>query len=575
MIRRPVLSRVAGIFFTTSICFVLSASALHAQAGIAKTYHHAVVVSANSDASHAGVEVIRQGGNAVDAAVAVGFALAVTYPEAGNIGGGGFMVVRMSNGETNTLDFREVAPFGASRTMYQNKDGDVVKGLSREGYLAVGVPGTVDGLVRAHAKYGKLPLKTDMEPAIELARKGYQLSYDQARVLNYYRDKFLHYASSSKYFVKPDSTLWKEGELFKQEDLAKTLELIAEKGRDGFYTGKTADLIVQQMKDGHGLITHEDLAKYHSIWRKPITADYKNYQLIMMPPPSSGGIVIKQILKMVEPYGVDSLSYNGSRYIHLMSEAERRAYADRAYFLGDPDFVKMPLSYITSDKYLKKRMSNFSWTHATRSKDVDHGKVPGFSFKEHKETTHFSIVDPDGNAVSITYTLNGGFGSHVSVAGAGFVLNNEMDDFSAKPGVPNMYGLLGGEANAIQPDKRMLSSMTPTIVTQNGKLRMVLGSPGGSTIITTVLQTFFDMSVFHMNAQQAVSAPRFHMQWYPDQINSEPYAIHKDAADALLKMGHHLHQWGYWGRANCVFIKANGDREAGADPRGEDDAFGY
>ncbi len=360
-------------------------------------------------------------------------------------------------------------------------------------------------------------------------------------MLNKYQNKFLKYESSKKYFTKQDGTVYKEGDLFRQSDLAKTLERIANDGRDGFYSGKTAQLIVNQMKSGHGLITLQDLKEYHSIWRRPITTHFGDYELIMMPPPSSGGIAITQILKMIAPYNIHSLGYNSARYIHLLTEAERRAYADRTYYLGDPDFVRMPIRQLTDDAYLKKRMSSFKWNKATRSSEISHGMIAGFH--EHMETTHYSVVDPQGNAVSVTYTLNGAFGSHVSVMGAGFLLNNEMDDFSAKPGVPNMYGLLGGFANSIQPHKRMLSSMTPTIVTQNGKLRMVLGSPGGSTIITTVLQTFLDISEFGMDAQQAVSALRFHNQWYPDEIFYEAYAINHDTAVKLKAMGHHLHQW--------------------------------
>ena len=565
---------IKGLQLVVILGFISISFPSYAQIGKPKIYKNGIVVSATQQASEAGVEVMKKGGNAIDAAVAVNFALAVTYPDAGNIGGGGFMVIRLANGEANTLDFRETAPGGASKTMYQDKNGKVIPGLSREGYLAVGVPGTVDGMVQAVKKYGKLSLKEDMEPAIRLARDGYPLSYGNATMLNKYKNKFLKYESSKKYFTKSDGTAYKEGDLFRQTDLANTLERIANEGRDGFYTGKTAQLIVDQMKTGHGLITIKDLKDYHSVWRRPFNTHFGDYELIMMPPPSSGGIAITQILKMISPYDIHSLGYNSARYIHLLTEAERRAYADRTYYLGDPDFVRMPIRQLTSETYLKKRMSSFKWDKATRSSEISHGVIAGYH--EHMETTHYSVVDPQGNAVSVTYTLNGAFGSHVSVLEAGLLLNNEMDDFSAKPGVPNMYGLLGGFANSIQPHKRMLSSMTPTIVTHHGKLRMVLGSPGGSTIITTVLQTFLDISAFGMDAQQAVSALRFHNQWYPDEIFYEAYAINHDTAVKLKAMGHHLHQWSsYIGRANCILIQKNGLKQGGADPRGEDYTAGF
>ncbi|HKJ46117.1 MAG TPA: gamma-glutamyltransferase [Balneolales bacterium] len=571
------MNALKKLITSTLILFasLLFYSLAYAQVGIPKTYKKAIVVSATKEASEAGIEVMKEGGNAIDATAAVCFTLAVTYPEAGNIGGGGFMVVRLSNGDVNTLDFRETAPAGASRTMYQDKNGNVIKNLSREGALAVGVPGTVDGMINAVRKYGKLSLEKDMAPAIRYAQNGYRLSYNNAKALNYYRNKFLRYKGSSQYFTKPDSTLYHEGDLFKQTDLANTLKLIADKGRAGFYSGRTADLIVKEMKKQHGLITLKDLKNYHSIWRKPIKAQYDDYNLYMMAPPSSGGVAIKQILNMIKPYKIRRYGFNSAKYIHLMTEAERRVYADRAYYLGDPSFVHMPIKYLTSQSYLKKRMSTFSWQHATRSSEVSHGKVPPH-YHESTETTHFSIVDSEGNAVSVTYTLNGGFGSHVSVTGAGFLLNNEMDDFSAKPGVPNMYGLLGGEANAIQPHKRMLSSMTPTIVTKNGKLNMVVGSPGGSTIITTVLQVFMNIADFGMNVQQAVAAPRVHNQWYPDQIFYDPYSFTNDTKKILNKMGHHLSRRSrYVGEADCIRILANGERSGGADPRGENYTAGY
>lgn len=547
-----------------------------AQVGTAKSFKKGMVVSATRQASEVGTQIMQQGGNAVDAAVAVNFALAVTFPVAGNIGGGGFMVIRMHDGTINTLDFRETAPGKATRTMYQDDEGNVVRRRSRFGSLAVGVPGAVDGMVRAIEKYGNLDLRQVLEPSIKLARDGYKLSYEQARDLNGHRADLMHFDGSRIYFTKPDSTLWHEGDLFVQKDLAETLERIAGQGRDGFYSGKTADLLVKEMQKQNGLITKEDLANYRSVWRDAVKTDYKGYSLYIMPPPSSGSVAIAQILNMIEPYDIGSYGYASTRAVHLVTEAERRAFADRAYFLGDPDFVDMPVRQLISKEYAKKRMASFSWDKATPSSEVDHGEIPGYNLKESFETTHYSVVDPEGNAVAVTTTLNSGFGSKVSVSGAGFLLNNEMDDFSAKPGVPNQFGLIGGEANAIQPNKRMLSSMSPTIVTQNGELRMVLGSPGGSTIITTVLQVFLNVAEYGMNIQQAVAAPRVHHQWLPEQIFYDDYAFDKQTMKELKAMGHKMGQFGgYVGRADCIFVDSTGTRYGGADPRGEDWVSGY
>ncbi|MGK7370685.1 MAG: gamma-glutamyltransferase, partial [Candidatus Halalkalibacterium sp. M3_1C_030] len=498
-----------------NVLLILAGSSLkvHAQVGWTKAYDNAAVVTADSRASKVGKQILQQGGNAVDAAVAVQFALAVTLPRAGNIGGGGFMVLQLADGTSVSLDFREKAPLQSSRNMYI-RNGELVPELSREGALAVGVPGVVDGMVKALERYGILPLETVMAPAIELAREGYSLSWLQAQELNAHADNFKNYTSSKKYFTKPSGDPFEDGDLFVQKDLANTLERISRLGRAGFYSGETADMIVNEMQEQGGLINYEDLSEYESIWRQPVKANFNGYELAIMPPPSSGSIAIAQIMSMLENYDLKELGFNSAKYIHLITEAMRRAFADRAYFLGDPDFVNIPRDTLLSEPYNDNRMQTFSWEQATSSKELNHGEIP--SFTESTETTHFSIVDRDGNAVAVTTTLNGSFGSHVSVGGAGFLLNNEMDDFAAKPGEPNMFGLIQGEANAVEPGKRMLSSMSPTIVTKDGKIRMVLGAAGGPRIITATFMSFLNMAVFGMNAQEAISAPRFHHQWMPD-----------------------------------------------------------
>lgn len=544
-----------------------------AQVGTANAYKHAVVVSAEKRASEVGRDILQQGGNAVDAAVAVQFALAVTLPRAGNIGGGGFMVLHLADGTDRTLDFRERAPFKAGPDMYI-RDGEYVPNLSREGALAVGVPGVVDGMVKVLKEYGNLSLQETIEPAIELARQGYHLSYAQAHVLNEYQDVLQKYEGSTRYFVPADTTReWEEGDLFIQKDLAQTLKRIAENGRAGFYKGKTADLLIREMKKQGGIITHKDLRNYESVWRKPVQASFKDYTLHIMPPPSSGSIAIAQILDMLRPYDLKGMGFNSARYVHLVTETMRRAFADRSYFLGDPDFIDIPRSKLLSASYNKQRMESFSWDHATPSDEIDHGKIP--SFKESLETTHYSIVDAKGNAVSVTTTLNGNFGSKVAVSGAGFFLNNEMDDFTAEPGEPNMFGLIQGKANAIKPGKRMLSSMSPTIVTQNDSVRMVLGAAGGPRIITATLHNFLNMAVFDMNPQQAISAPRFHHQWMPDKLLYEEYGLSPDTREILEAKGHNLVPTGGLGRAHTVFVNKKGVRLGATDPRGDGAARGY
>ncbi|MCH8523139.1 MAG: gamma-glutamyltransferase, partial [Balneolales bacterium] len=501
------------------ITLFLLTSPTFAQVGFPKIYDNAAVVSATQEASEAGIEIMRKGGNAIDAAVAVKFALAVTFPAAGNLGGGGFMVIRSADGDVHTLDFREMAPGAAHRDMYLDEDGEVIDRLSTFGHLASGVPGTVDGMIEALNRFGNLPLDVVIEPAIRLARDGFPLSWREASALNRSRNRFSQFDGSRMYFTKADGEDFYEGELFVQTDLAHTLQRIADNGRDGFYAGETADLIVQEMQQNGGIITHEDLQQYRSVWREPIEVTYRDYTMHLMGPPSSGGIAIAQMLQKLEPFNVRRMGYNTPQTIHLVAEVTRRVYADRAEFLGDPDFFAVPQSQLLNPAYNRDRMRSFNPSRATPSEEVSHGNPVAFS--ESVNTTHFSVVDRAGTAVSLTTTLNSGYGSFVSISGAGFLMNNEMDDFSIKPGVPNQFGLLGGEANAIEPGKRMLSSMTPTIVTRDGELYMVLGTPGGSTIMTTVLQVFLNVVEFGMNIQQAVAAPRFHHQWMPDLLYYE------------------------------------------------------
>lgn len=534
-------------------------------------YKNGMVVSAHPEASQVGIDILKKGGNAVDAAVAVQFALAVVYPNAGNIGGGGFMVYRSAKGEVNTLDFREKAAAGASRDMYLDAAGNPIVDKSLYGHLAAGVPGSVDGMVEAHHKYGKLTWAQVLQPAIDLAHNGFKITKRQAGELNGLHQKLMMFNPKGTAFINLEST-WKENDLLVQNELANTLKHIQEKGRAGFYEGPVADSILAEMQGGKGLITKEDLQNYHAKWRKPITGDYRGYKIITMPPTSSGGIALIQLLKSVEPFPLKRWGYNKDSTIQVIVEAERRVYADRATHLGDPDFYNVPQSQLLSTAYNKKRMTNFSWSAATPSSQVMAGEIIG---AEHEETTHFSIVDHDGNAVSITTTLNGSYGSLVVVKGAGFMLNNEMDDFSVKPGAPNMYGLVGGEANAIAPNKRMLSSMTPSIVEKNGNLFMVVGTPGGSTIITSVFQTIINVIDFDMNMQQAVSAKKFHHQWLPDEVYFEKDAIDSVSLEKLKLKGYKMVPRGAIGRVDAILKTKYGSYQGGADPRGDDQAIGY
>ena len=530
----------------------------------------AMVVSARVEASKIGSDILEKGGNAYDAMVATQLALAVVYPVAGNIGGGGFMVYRANDGKTGALDFREKAPLTADRDMYLDTEGNVIPGKSSFGVHSVGVPGSIAGIFEVYSKFGSLPFKELIQPSIDMARNGFQVTKKQAKAFNGTRKRF---EKANNYKILFDKE-WKEGDLLQQEELAQTLERIRDNGQDGFYKGKTAKLFVDYVKELGGIISLEDLAKYKAVWRKPIEFTYKNHKVISMTLPASGGICLAQILKSIEPYDLSKIEHNSTKYVQLLTEAERRSYADRAHYLGDIDFVKVPTDSLIADSYIKKRMSSFSWDKATKSSDVSHGDILGH---ESDQTTHYSIVDQFGNAVSVTTTLNTGYGSKVLVKGAGFFLNNEMDDFSAKPGVPNVYGLLGSEANAIAPEKRMLSSMTPTIVEENGKLKMVVGTPGGSTIITSVLQNIVNVVDYKMGMQESVNKARFHHQWMPDYVRMEPNGFDSITKANLNKLGYKLVERNSLiiGRVDAILVLANGKLEGGADPRGDDAAVGF
>jgi len=557
---------------TLLIAFLLLTTSVAGQVFESKNYNNGLVVSAEKHASEIGNEILQQGGNAVDAAVAVQFALAVTLPRAGNIGGGGFMVVHLANGETASLDFREKAPENATRNMYV-RNGEFKSDLSWEGILAVGVPGTVDGMIKALEKYGKMPLDMVLQPAIKLAREGYPLSFSQAESLNNRRDTFKKYQASAEYFTTGDTTLFKEGDLFIQDDLANTLERVARFGREGFYAGPVADAIVNEMERYRGLITYDDLYNYTSKWRDPVEIEFRDYKLHIMPPPSSGSIAIAQILEMIGDYPLEKMGHNSAEYVHLLSEAMRRAFADRSYYLGDPDFVDIPMQELISEDYNTQRMSGFSPDSVTSSSTLTHGEIAGYT--EPDETTHFSVIDSEGNAVAVTTTLNGSFGSHVSVSGAGFLLNNEMDDFSAQPGEPNAYGLIGAEANAIEPGKRMLSSMSPAIISKDGNVDMVIGAAGGPRIITATLQSFLNRALFGMRSQQATTFPRFHHQWLPDMLFIDDFGLSPDTQILLKEKGHTIFPMPGIGRAHNIFVESNGSYSSGVDPRGDGYASGH
>ncbi|MDO5980719.1 gamma-glutamyltransferase [Flavivirga spongiicola] len=531
---------------------------------------NAMVVSARVEASKIGSDILKKGGNAFDAMAATQLALAVAYPYAGNIGGGGFMVYRKANGEIGGLDFREKAPLAATTDMYLDEDGNVIPEKSTLGAMAVGVPGTIAGVFAVHEKFGSLSIEDIIKPAIELAYRGVIVTKKQEEKIAHYMPLFKRANKYSTLFHKP----WKKNDTIKYEALAKTLTRIMTHGKDEFYKGDTAKRLAKFIQENGGILTEEDLARYEVKWRDPVSFKYDDLNIISMSPPSSGGVCLAQIMKMIEPFHLDEYGHNSLKTIQVIAEAERRAYADRSFYLGDPDFVDIPIETLTQKAYLNKRMSDFSFKKATLSSDVSHGDIQVI---ESNETTHYSIIDTFGNTVSVTTTINGAYGSKLYCSDLGFFLNNEMDDFSSKPGVPNMFGVTGGEANSILPEKRMLSSMTPTIVEKDGKLLMSIGTPGGSTIITSVLQTILNVHEFNMTMQEAVDAPRFHHQWLPDEIRMEPNSFNDTLIFQLEKLGYSINEKDspVIGKVDGILVLNDELLEGGADHRGDDTAVGF
>ena len=525
----------------------------------------AAVVSARQEASDIGLNIIANGGNAFDAMIATDLALSVCYPNAGNIAGGGFLVYRTTDGKFGSLDYREKAPEQATRDMYLDSDGNVISGKSTIGGLAVGIPGTIAGLYEVHKKFGTMPWKDLVQPAINLAKNGYKVTNKQKRSFDSKKEDFIKINGKNTFYA----TDYKIDDLVINLPLANTLKLIQDKGRAGFYKGINADRLIQRVKETGGIITSNDLVSYSPVWRTPIQFKYKELLITSMSPPSSGGICLGQMLEMIEPFDISQYGHNSLKSIQLMVEAERRSYADRAEFLGDPDFIEVPQKKLLDSIYLSDRMKSFNWDNATLSNEINPGNI---IFKETEETTHYSIIDKLGNAISVTTTLNGSYGSKVFVEDGGYFLNNEMDDFSSKPGVPNMFGLLGSEANSIMPGKRMLSSMTPTIVEKNNKLYMILGTPGGSTIITSVFQTILNAYEFKMSMQEAVNAARFHHQWKPDVVILEPNKFDSDLIFKLNEKGYNIEEKfsRIIGRVDAIMVDEDGNISTGADPRGDD-----
>ncbi len=532
------------------------------------TANNGMVVSAREEASKIGIDILKKGGNAFDAMIATDLALAVSYQSAGNVGGGGFMVYRKASGETGALDYREKAPLTASKDMYLNEQGNIIRGMSLAGSMAIGVPGTIAGIFEVHEKFGSLPIETLFQPAIDLANKGVVVTKKQsARIKSH--QKYFQLVNKEKILFQQEVNV---GDTLRFVNLANTLSRIMKNGKNEFYKGETGRKLVDFINDNGGIISLMDLELYEAVWRDPVEFEYDNLKVISMSPPSSGGVCLEQIMKMVEPYELNVLGHNSLDYIKILVEAEKRSFADRSYYLGDPDFVDIPKEQLVKKEYLLERMSNFSFNSPTPSTKISHGNV---EILESDETTHYSIVDQFGNAIAVTTTLNGSYGSQLYCSELGFFLNNEMDDFSSKPGSPNMFGLIGGSANKIEPQKRMLSSMTPTIVEKENRLFMTLGSPGGSRIITSVLQTILNVHEFNMSMNEAVNSPRFHHQWMPDIITIEPNSFNLELTKELKLFGYNIDYRNPIGIVDGILVKANGILEGGADKRGDDTAVGF